>query len=269
MFMRGHVRLVICLAALGGSWAEFDQLVFNPNLLSWPDAEAHCIPLGGHLATVSSEEMARHIDATFVRAGGACHATWIGYNDRATEGQWVWAGAASSYTNWWQPSEPNNMVTGKDCASLGVDCIYGHDGVGYHWADSGCSPGDYEYHARASLCEVGSGEVGSGDEDALTSSVTAGLAGTLSSACGTKWGRQYVLAESGSHDCSGCGQTIDSYEACGEAAETGAAVLRIGGLGPSETGEVPPAAISRMARISSGTPTRMATVLTATLLSAW
>ena len=25
-------------------------------------------------------------------------------------------------------------------------------------------------------------------------------------ACGTKWGRQYVLAESGSHDCSGCGQ---------------------------------------------------------------
>ena len=59
-------------------------------------------------------------------------------------------------------------------------------------------------------------------------------------ACGTKWGRQYVLAESGSHDCSGCGEAIDSYEACGEAAKTGAAVLRIGGLGPSENWGGPP-----------------------------
>ena len=184
MSMRGHARLVICLAVLGGSWAEFDQLVFNPNLLSWPDAEAHCVSLGGHLATVSSEEMARHIDATFVRAGGACHATWIGYNDRATEGQWVWAGAASSYTNWWKPSEPNDVGTGEDCASLGVDCIYGFGGVGYHWADSGCSPGDYEYQARASICQVGDGgdkclceeghEQGLGGEERAGAGVIAG-----------------------------------------------------------------------------------------------
>ena len=59
-------------------------------------------------------------------------------------------------------------------------------------------------------------------------------------ACGTKWGRQYVLAESGSHDCSGCGKAIDSYEACGEAAETGATALGIGGLGLSENWGGPP-----------------------------
>ena len=130
-------------------------LVFNSNPLSWADAEAHCVSLGGHLATIKSEEMARHIDSTYVRGGGQCHATWIGYNDRASEGAWVWAdGSTSSYTNWWKPSEPNDMDTGEDCATLGVDCLYGFGGVGNYWADSGCAPGDYEYTARASLCQI-------------------------------------------------------------------------------------------------------------------
>ena len=147
--------MVMCATPAGCSDPDPYGLVFNRNPLSWADAEAHCVSLGGHLASVSSEAMARHIDVNYVRGGGACHATWIGYNDRATEGDWVWTGAASIYTNWWQPTEPNDMDSGEDCASLGVDCIYGFSGVASGWADSGCSPGDYEYHARASICQVG------------------------------------------------------------------------------------------------------------------
>ena len=147
--------MVMCATPAGCSDPDPYGLVFNRNPLSWADAEAHCVSLGGNLASVSSEAMARHIDVNYVRGGGACHATWIGYNDRATEGDWVWTGAASSYTNWWQPSEPNDKDSGEDCASLGVDCIYGFWGVASGWADSGCSPGDYEYHARASICQVG------------------------------------------------------------------------------------------------------------------
>ena len=109
---------------------------------------------GGNLVTVRSKAMAQHIDATYVRASGSCHATWIGLNDRAREDRWVRAnGDAVGYTNWWRRhGEPNNMGggTGEDCASLGVDCIYGFDGVGDKWADSGCEPGHYEYRARAS-----------------------------------------------------------------------------------------------------------------------
>ena len=180
----GEQDRILCVANAAAAKKDPYGLVFNRNPLSWADAEAHCVSLGGHLATVSSEAMARHIDATFVRGGGACHATWIGYNDRAKEGHWVWAGNASSYTNWWKPSEPNDMDTGEDCASLGVDCIYGFGGVGYHWADSGCSPGDYEYQARASICQVGDGgdkclceedqEQGLGGEERAGAGVIAG-----------------------------------------------------------------------------------------------
>ena len=131
-------------------------LVFNSIPLSWSAAEAHCNSLGGNLVTVRSKAMAQHIDATYVRACGSCHPTWIGLGDRADEGSWVWANEdAVDYTNWWG-SEPNNMGgnTGEDCASLGVDCIYGYDGVDDTWADSGCEPGHYGYHARASVCQV-------------------------------------------------------------------------------------------------------------------
>ena len=132
--------MVMCATPAGCSDPDPYGLVFNRNPLSWADAEAHCVSLGGHLASVSSEAMARHIDVNYVRGGGACHATWIGYNDRATEGDWVWTGAASSYTNWWQPSGPNDMDSGEDCASLGVDCIYGFSGVASGWADSAVPP---------------------------------------------------------------------------------------------------------------------------------
>ena len=43
------------------------NLVFNPELLSFSQAEAHCVGLGGHLATISSKAMAEYIDATFIR----------------------------------------------------------------------------------------------------------------------------------------------------------------------------------------------------------
>ena len=140
--------MVMCATPAGCSDPDPYGLVFNRNPLSWADAEAYCVSIGGHLASVSSEAMARHIDDNYVR-GGACHATWIGYNDRATEGDWVWTGAASSYTNWWQPTEPNDMNPGEDCALLGVDCIFWtHFMVGNRWTDYGCSS------AQASVCQM-------------------------------------------------------------------------------------------------------------------
>jgi len=139
--------MVMCATPAGCSDPDPYGLVFNRNPLSWADAEAHCVSLGGHLASVSSEAMARHIDVNYVRGGGACHATWIGYNDRATEGDWVWTGAASSYTNWLS-AEPNDMGSGEDCAHLGLDCIFGYTGIDYHWNDYGCS------NAQASVCQV-------------------------------------------------------------------------------------------------------------------
>lgn len=42
---------------------------------------------------------------------------WFGYNDRASEGSWVWeTGESVSYTNWGS-GEPNNSGD-EDCAHL-------------------------------------------------------------------------------------------------------------------------------------------------------
>ena len=60
------------------------------------------LPLpGGHLATIDSLAMAEHVDAKFVgRASNQCRSLWIGYSDRAAEGNWVWAdGLSETFTN--------------------------------------------------------------------------------------------------------------------------------------------------------------------------
>ena len=157
------------------------NLVFNPELLSFSQAEAHCVGLGGHLATVSSKAMAEYIDATFIRpAEGECRPAWIGFTDRDNEGSWTWTGGAppstgtaGPFTNWWG-EEPNNCALSRacnpgppedgdeDCVSLAVDCVYAphwtSGSVGDAWTDSGCEPGDFEYYPRASVCQVPTSE---------------------------------------------------------------------------------------------------------------
>ena len=57
--------------------------------------------------------------------------------------------------------------------------------------------------------------------------------------CGTGWGN-YVLADSGAHDCMGCGEPITSYNDCVIAALSGAAALGIGPLQKKKNWDGPP-----------------------------
>ena len=135
---------------------ETCPLVLNRQELSFADAEKHCVALGGHLATIPDRRVAAYVDGHFVRPGGSCTSLWIGYSDAAVEGEWAWIdGSASKWENWWG-KEPNNMGggPGEDCASLGADCLYHFPGVRTGWVDSGCEPGTYSYHPRASVCQL-------------------------------------------------------------------------------------------------------------------
>ncbi|MEK6642826.1 MAG: C-type lectin domain-containing protein [Planctomycetota bacterium] len=76
--------------------------------LTWPQAEAEAIALGGHLATIRSSAEDDWLLATFSpmtnRVG-----VHIGLNDIVTEGSWVWSsGEATSYLHW-GPGEPNSF----------------------------------------------------------------------------------------------------------------------------------------------------------------
>ncbi|MFN6146384.1 MAG: lectin-like protein [Planctomycetota bacterium] len=82
--------------------------------MSWPQAEALAVTYGGHLATVRNAAEHSWLWSTF---GGQNSSPWIGLNDRAVEGQWVWSsGELESYRNW-SPAEPNGG-NNEDCAHM-------------------------------------------------------------------------------------------------------------------------------------------------------
>ncbi len=85
--------------------------VYVEDGMSWADAEAHAVSLGGHLVTINDSAENDWVVATF----GTWY--WIGLSDIAVEGVWVWSsGEPVTYTNWF-PSEPNDYL-GEDFAEI-------------------------------------------------------------------------------------------------------------------------------------------------------
>ena len=95
---------------------------------TWANAQAAC--------------QARGVDWDLVTVDGAAENNWlnntlptaedyyIGFNDQASEGSFVWSsGLSSTYTNW-MSGEPNNCCGGEDCTQL--------DDAGGGWNDIGC-----------------------------------------------------------------------------------------------------------------------------------
>jgi len=72
-------------------------------VMSWPEAQAAAERLGGALVTVNDDDENSWLVSTF-----GFSPYWIGLNDVASEGSFVWAGGEiASYQNW-APGEPNN-----------------------------------------------------------------------------------------------------------------------------------------------------------------
>lgn len=70
---------------------------------NWTDAEAQAVALGGHLATINDQAE----NDWLLNLWGSGRNLWLGLNDVAVEGTFVWvSGEASSYRNW-HSGEPN------------------------------------------------------------------------------------------------------------------------------------------------------------------
>ena len=79
---------------------------------NWTDSEAEAISLGGHLVTINDAAENQWVFDTFGNFDGVDRNLWIGFNDAATEGTFVWSsGEAPGYTNW-NTGEPNNDPDG-------------------------------------------------------------------------------------------------------------------------------------------------------------
>lgn len=85
---------------------------------TWTASEAEARALGGHLVTINDAAENQWVLNTFFPLIGVPYASlWIGLNDAATEGQFVWASGEPVTFTYWYPGEPNDL-TGEDYATI-------------------------------------------------------------------------------------------------------------------------------------------------------
>ena len=106
-------ELAICsckVAMFGGN-----EYRFCANTLNYANASAACQAAGYHLVSIGSAA-----EDSFVHSNAVAVANvkwWIGLNDIAVEGTFVWTdGTPLIYTNW-EPGEPNNAGN-EDCGQI-------------------------------------------------------------------------------------------------------------------------------------------------------
>jgi hypothetical protein len=152
--VKGRVFAAAMCAAIVALWQTpasatvISSQVYNTNghtylLLapsSWPNAEAEAVTLGGHLVTVNDAAEDAFVYSTFgPTAISQSPATgkvnmWLGYNDVASEGNFVWvSGLSSNYTDWFA-GQPQDTFGDEDYTGIRVRGSTGSIPVG-HWID--------------------------------------------------------------------------------------------------------------------------------------
>ena len=104
-----------------------DYFLLSPD--TWPNAEAFSQSLGGHLVAVNNAAENEFVRSTFGDHGEL----WLGFNDIATEGVFVWtSGDPVTFTRW-DVFEPNDAGSNEDAAFMfGNSGTYGPPGF---WND--------------------------------------------------------------------------------------------------------------------------------------
>lgn len=84
---------------------------FVPGERTWKHARAHAEALGGHLATITSDEEYQLIK---YQLGGEIPAScWLGATDEKQEGVWEWVTGEPWSFSMWNKNEPNNFTRGE------------------------------------------------------------------------------------------------------------------------------------------------------------
>jgi hypothetical protein len=104
---------------------------------TFADAKRACAADGGGLAVLKTTEENRLVREAMAARFSAPR-MWIGLNDRAEEGTWVWVSGAPMEHEAWLPEEPNNF-NGESCVELYADS--------WRWNDRDCA------YPLPSVCE--------------------------------------------------------------------------------------------------------------------
>jgi hypothetical protein len=106
---------------------------------TWTAAEAEAVSLGGHLVTINNAAEHQWLGGFHDLGVPILDSLWIGLNDAAREGVFVWAsGQRVTYTNW-APGEPNNATGGPPGVPVpgdpGEDYVQAWIGNSSRWND--------------------------------------------------------------------------------------------------------------------------------------
>ncbi|HTY86145.1 MAG TPA: C-type lectin domain-containing protein [Candidatus Acidoferrum sp.] len=91
---------------------------------TWTESQAYAQTLGGNLVTINDAAENMWVYNTFPALTGIAQPSlWIGLNDAAVEGNWVWASGEPVTYTFWAPGEPNNTPNpydpnGEDYATI-------------------------------------------------------------------------------------------------------------------------------------------------------
>lgn len=97
---------------------------------TWLNQEAEAVTLGGHLVTINDAAENTWVWGTF---GIVNTGLFIGLNDAASEGVFVWSsGESVSFTNW-RAGEPNNCCGGESFGELASDYMWNDVGPNHTW----------------------------------------------------------------------------------------------------------------------------------------
>ena len=96
-----------------------------PNQMSWSSAGTACqavAHLSADLASLNSEgELNYAMDQPCFGFNFACKKYWVGFNDIASEGTFVWSDGSTnvlSASQLWRSGEPNNSGGNENCAHM-------------------------------------------------------------------------------------------------------------------------------------------------------
>jgi hypothetical protein len=92
---------------------------------TWTQARDICVADGAHLVVIDDADENAYVRSLSSRI------LWIGLNDRAVEGRFVWVtGAPVTYTNW-QSGEPNDYgLSGEDCVEMYTSGLWNDESCG-------------------------------------------------------------------------------------------------------------------------------------------
>jgi len=98
-----------------GHWYGLTRQAYR----GWAQAEAEAQTYRhGHLVSINSLAEQAFLETVFLSGHSVSNAFWIGFNDFAQEGHWVWSTGESSAFAHWREGEPNNQYYSEDGAVL-------------------------------------------------------------------------------------------------------------------------------------------------------